>query len=50
MVNHLCTLNLGGGAITCISLSLLCGHRPEMPEITLIAHQHDDNVGVGMVS
>lgn len=52
VVDHLCTQNLGGDApaITCISLSFLCRHRPEVPEITLVPHQHDDNVGVGMVS
>ena len=30
-------------------LSIVSLHRPQMPQITLIPHQHDDNVGVCMV-
>lgn len=31
-------------------LGLLCGHCPQMSQITLVTDQHDDDVGVGMVA
>lgn len=31
-------------------LGLLGWHCPQMPQIALVTHKHDDNVGVGMVA
>jgi len=30
-------------------LGLLCGYGSQVPQITLVAHQHDDDVVVGMI-
>lgn len=35
---------------TCKSLGLLGGYGPQVPQIALVSHQHDDNVRVGMVA
>ena len=35
--------------LTCILRCLVSGHCSEVPQVTLVAHQHDDNVGVSMV-
>ena len=34
---------------TCKLLGLLCWHSPQMPQITLVSYQHDDNVRVRVV-
>ena len=39
----------GMTAHTCKLLGLLCGHGPQVPQIALVAHQHDNDVVVGMV-
>lgn len=31
-------------------LGLLCRHCPQMPQIALVTHKHDDDVRVGMVA
>ena len=28
----------------------ICGHCPEMPQITLVSHQHNYNIRIGMIS
>lgn len=35
---------------TCKLLSLLCRHRPQMPQIALVSNQHDDDVRVSVVA
>jgi hypothetical protein len=35
---------------TCKLLGLLCGHCPQMPQITLVTNQHDDNIRIGVVA
>ena len=35
---------------TCKLLRLLRWYRPQMPQIALVSYQHDDNVGIGMIS
>ena len=30
-------------------MGLICGHGPEVTQVALVAHQHDDDVVVGMV-
>lgn len=34
---------------TCELLGLLRGNSPQVPQIALVSHQHNDDVGVGMV-
>lgn len=34
---------------TCKAPGLISGHGPQVPQVTLVAHQHDDNVGISMV-
>ncbi len=35
--------------LTCKSSGLISGNSPEMPQIALVAHQHDDNVVISMI-
>ncbi len=35
--------------LTCKSSGLISGNSPEMPQIALVAHQHDDNVVIRMI-
>lgn len=37
------------GRLTRKGLGLLCGYGSEVPQIALVAHQHNDNVVVGMI-
>lgn len=34
---------------TCKGPGLVCGHSPEVAQVTLVANQHDDDVVVSMV-
>lgn len=35
--------------LTCKSSGLIGGHSPQVPQIALVAHQHDDNVVIRMI-
>lgn len=37
------------GLLTCKLFCILCWHRPEMPQITLISNQHNDNIGIRVI-
>lgn len=39
----------GGWGDTCKAPGLVGGHGAQVPQVALIAHQHDDDVGVGVV-
>lgn len=34
---------------TCKAPGLIGGHGPQVPQVALVAHQHDDDVGIGVV-
>lgn len=35
--------------LTCKSSGLIGGHGPQVPQVTLVAHQHDDNVVIRVI-
>lgn len=35
--------------LTCKLLCVLCWHRPEMPQITLVSNQHNDNISISVI-
>lgn len=46
-------MGLGGhiyAPLTCELLCFLCRYSSKMPQIALISHQHDDDVGIRVVS
>lgn len=38
-----------GWGDTCKAPGLVGGHSPQVPQVALVAHQHDDNVGISMI-
>lgn len=43
------SFNKGKVVLACELLGLLCWHSPQMPQIALVSHQHDDDIRVRVV-